>query len=57
MEMFEFWLKFHWSLFLKVQLTILVQIMVWRRRGDKPLSEPMMTQFNDAYMRHSVSMS
>ena len=35
----------------------LVQIMAWRRTGDKPLSEPMMTQFNDAYMRHLASMS
>ena len=35
----------------------LVQIMAWRLTGDKPLSEPMMTQFNDAYMRHSASMS
>ena len=35
----------------------LVQIMAWRRTGDKPLSEPMMTQSNDAYMRHSASMS
>ena len=35
----------------------LVQMMAWRRPGDKPLSEPMMTQFNDAYMRHSSSMS
>ena len=35
----------------------LVQIMAWPRTGDKPLSEPMMTQFNDAYMRHSASMS
>ena len=34
----------------------LVQIMAWPRTGDKPLSEPMMTQFNDAYMRHSASM-
>ena len=34
----------------------LVQIMAWRRTGDKPLSEPMMTQFNDAYMRHSAPM-
>ena len=32
----------------------LAQIMAWRRTGDKPLSEPMMTQFNDAYMRHSA---
>ena len=30
--------------------------MACRRIGDKPLSEPMMTQFNDAYMRHSASM-
>ena len=35
----------------------LVQIMAWRRTGDKPLSEPMMTQLNYAYMRHSASMS
>ena len=35
----------------------LVQIMAWRRTGDKPLSEPMMTQFNDAYMCHLASMS
>ena len=35
----------------------LVQIMAWRRTGDKPLSEPMMTQFNDAYIHHSASMS
>ena len=32
----------------------LVQIMAWRRTGDKLLSEPMMAQFNDAYMRHSA---
>ena len=24
-------------------------IMAWRRIGDKPLSEPMLTQFIDAY--------
>ena len=29
----------------------LVQIMVWHQIGDKPLSEPMLTQFTDAYMR------
>ena len=29
----------------------LAQIMAWRRIGDKPLSEPMLTQFTDAYMR------
>ena len=35
----------------------LVLIMVWRRPGDKPLSEPMMVLSTDAYMRHSASMS
>ena len=35
----------------------LVQIMAWRRSGDKPLSEPMMVNLSDAYMRHSASMS
>ena len=35
----------------------LVQIMAWRRPGDKSLSEPMMTYVIDTYMRHSVSMS
>ena len=30
----------------------LVQVMAWRRTGDKPLPEPMMIQFTDAYMRH-----
>ena len=34
----------------------LVQIMAWHRTGDKPLPEPMMTQFNDTYMRHPTSM-
>ena len=31
--------------------------MTWRRPGDKPLTEPMMACFVDAYMRHSASMS
>ena len=35
----------------------LVQIMAWRRSGDKPLSEPMMAYIANAYMRHSASMS
>ena len=33
-------------------ITALVQIIAWRRPGDNPLSEPMMTQFTDACMRH-----
>ena len=35
----------------------LVQIMAWRRTGDRPLSEPMMAYFGDAYIRLSASMS
>ena len=30
----------------------LVQVMAWRQTGDKPLTEPMLTQFTDAYMQH-----
>ena len=30
----------------------LVQEMAWRRSCDESLSEPMLTQFTDAYMRH-----
>ena len=31
---------------------VLVQVVAWRRIGDKPLPGSMMTQFTDAYMRH-----
>ena len=30
----------------------LVPVMAWRRTGDKPLPEPMLTQLTDAYTRH-----
>ena len=30
----------------------LVQVMAWRRTGDKPLPEPILTEFTDAYMPH-----
>ena len=30
----------------------LVSIMAWRRIGDKPLSEPMLTRLIDAFMRN-----
>ena len=30
----------------------LVQVMAWRRLGDKPLPEPALMQFSDAYMPH-----
>ena len=37
--------------------TTLVQVMAWRRTGDKPLPEPNLTQFTDAYVRHHGEMS
>ena len=33
----------------------LVQVKAWRRPGAKPLSEPMMAWFTDAYMRPLAS--
>ena len=33
----------------------LVLVMAWRRTGDKPLTEPMMTWFTDASMQGLVS--
>ena len=30
----------------------LVQVEAWHRAGEKPLPESMLTQFNDAYIRH-----
>ena len=30
----------------------LIEIMAWRQIGDKPLFEPMLTQFADTYMQH-----
>ena len=37
--------------------TALVQIMVWRWTGNKPLSEPMMAWAGDTYMHHSASVN
>ena len=28
------------------------QVMAWRRTCNKPLPDPMMTQFTDTYMQH-----
>ena len=39
------------------KMSALVRVMAWRRTGDKPLHEPMMTQFTDAYMQHYGHMS
>ena len=30
----------------------LLQVMAWHQVGNKPLPEPMCTQFTDAYMQH-----
>ena len=30
----------------------LVQVMAWRRTGDKQIPEPMLAQFTDAYIQH-----
>ena len=45
MKIYKFRLRFHWSFVPKGPINnipALVQIMAWRRPGDKPLSEPMM---------------
>ena len=34
------------------KMSALVQVMARRRIGDKPLPEPMLTHFTDAYVRH-----
>ena len=31
--------------------------MTWRQTDDKPLPEPMLIQFSDAYMQHYGEMS
>ena len=35
----------------------LVQVLVCRQTGDKPLPEPMVTHFTDADMRHLGEMN
>ena len=32
--------------------SVLLQVMAWCWIGDKSLTEPMLTQFTDPYMRH-----
>ena len=34
----------------------LVEVVAWYQVDNKPLLQPMMTQFSDAYMCHKVSM-
>ena len=37
-------------------MAALVQIMAWHRTGNKPLSEPMLVCYTDAYISHSASL-
>ena len=53
-----FWLEFHWSSLKGPidNLSALVQVIAWRRTGDKPLPEPMLAEFSAAHMRHKGEM-
>ena len=53
MTSFGFLFEFHLKLLSMVQWkkSAEVQVVVWRRTGDKSLYQPMLTQFTDAYMR------
>ena len=61
------WIKVSWMNMVKIPIQISlefipknpneikpvsVQVMAWRRTGDKPFPEPMMSQFTDAYKPH-----
>ena len=35
----------------------LIQVMAWHRTGDKPLPDPMLNEFTDAYMRHKRELN
>ena len=51
---FVSWFKLHWSFASKGPIdnkSVLVQVIAWRRGGDKLLSETMLTQLIDAHMR------
>ena len=37
--------------------SVFVQVMAWRRPGDKSLPEPRLTHLTDAYMRNLGVMS
>ena len=59
-KMFLFFFKFHWSLFLRVQLMISqCWLRLWLDADHvcaKPLPEPMMTKFHDAMsLVHTMS--
>ena len=60
MKIGVFWLKISLKFILKGPISskpVLVQIMAWCGIGNKPISEPMMAWFTDAYMHLLASMS
>ena len=50
----EAWFKYNWSLFLMVNESALVQVMVWCRTGNKPLTQSMMARFTSLRIRASL---
>ena len=54
-EIVIFWFMLRWSGPINDK-SPLIHVIAWRRTGDKPLTEPMMTLFTDAYKRFPVSM-
>ena len=40
----------------KAPVDMMSELVLGMAIGDKPLPEPMMTQFTDAYIRHQASM-
>ena len=58
-KLLYFDLKFNWNVFPGSinNEPVVVQIMAWRRTGDKPLSEPMMTLFTDGHLHRSASIN
>ena len=54
-------LKLHWETSVPKgpidSITAFVQILAWRRPGDKPKSEPMFALVGDAYVRRSASIN
>ena len=52
-------IKFHWTMYLLGLIdnhSALVEVMVWRRTGDKPLPFSMSIHCIHAYMLHSASV-
>ena len=52
MKILALWYECYWHFSMSPidNQLVLAQIMAWHQSGDKPLFEPMMAQFADAYM-------